>query len=792
MGGVRILARATLRTGWRGAVVVALLVGVAGGAVLTAWAGARRTGSAYDRALHETKSQDVLASAVYDFQKQQLPDISKLARLPQLETSGQLVGIGLVPMGPNHAPATQTMLNAVAPTSPEPYHSITRPQLLAGRYPVGVDELALSRESIRAVQDLGIHVELGRRFRAAYFAFQDLETDPEHAFHPVDLRLVGIAQDPNVRLSSDASGRQEAMLSLAFGRQHADAASFNLVVGRLAPGNTTASFVRAARATYPDTELGFQTSAQGSDQYDALARPYVQALRLFAIVAGLASLLVVGQALVRQTRADASSTPTMRALGMRHVERAGAGSARSVLSIVLGLVLAVVAASIASRWVTVGPARLISAGSRLDFDSVATGLFLLICTSALVGVVAASALLATRRVEGASIATRRARALSELRFPPAAWVGFRRALADVGRDSPSAAVTLGGVLVAAATVTAALTFAGGLDRFVSQPARWGWHWDAVYDTNDNTFDPSAAAAMLRAPEVRGLTIGTHGDITSNGQRVSAYGFDMKRGAVGPAVQQGRLPRTASEIALAPRTIDAFHTQIGERVSLAAPDGKDVQYEVVGTAAVPPSLDEGGLARLGSGAVLTAGGLVRVEPQAVPSFVLLDFTPGFDGFDRLNRTWKDFGGVLTRTEIPVEITSYSHVRSTPLVLAGLLALLGLGVLAHALALSARTHSKQFAVLRSLGFLRPQLRASMTWQATAVLVLGGGIGVLVGIASGRWLWRQFVSDLGFTTGAAIPIGALLAACIVVALFANGVALWCGQRAMRDSAGAQLRAE
>jgi hypothetical protein len=792
VGGVRILARATLRAGWRGAIVVALLVGVAGGAVLTAWAGARRIAGAYDRALVETKSQDVLASAVYDFQKQELPDISKLARLPQLQTSGQLAGIGVVPLGRNGAPAMGAQLGSVAPTSSEPYHSITRPQLLEGRFPVAVDEIAVSRESLQAINDLGTRVGLGGRFPAAYFSFQDVGTDPEHAFHPVDLRIVGIAQDPDVRVSSDTAGRREAMLSEAFGRAHADDASFNLVVGRLAPGYNTASFVRAARATYPDTELSFQTSAQGRAQYAALARPYVQALRLFALVAGLASVLVVGQALVRQTRADARATPELRALGMRHVGLAGAALARSALSVVFGLFLAVVSATIASRWMTIGPARLVTVGSHFRIDRVATGIFVLAGVAVLGAIVAVSAMVTTRRIEGVSIAARRARALSELRFPPSPWTGIRRALADVGSDRPSAAATLGGVLVAAATVAAALTFAGGLDRFVTNPARWGWNWDGIYDTNDNTFDPAAATTMLQTPQVHGLTIGTRGTIASNGENASGYGIDMRRGDVGPEVQQGRLPASASEIALAPHTLAAFGTHVGGRIPLAAPNGKNVEYRVVGTVAVPPSLDQSGLDRLGSGAVLTRDGLARVDPQAVPSFVLLDFAPGFDAFDRLNRAWQHFGGRLARTEVPVEITSYSHVRGTPLVLAGLLALLGLGVLAHALALSARSDAPEFAVLRSLGFLRRQVRASMSWQATALLVLGGGIGVLLGIAGGRFLWHRFVSDLGFTAGAAVPVGALLTACAGVALFANGVALWCGQRTMREAAGAQLRAE
>ena len=54
MADVRVVLRLVaheLRARWRGWAVLVLLVGVAGGAVLTAAAGARRTDSAYPRFL---------------------------------------------------------------------------------------------------------------------------------------------------------------------------------------------------------------------------------------------------------------------------------------------------------------------------------------------------------------------------------------------------------------------------------------------------------------------------------------------------------------------------------------------------------------------------------------------------------------------------------------------------------------------------------------------------------------------------------------------------------------------
>jgi hypothetical protein len=51
MGSVWLVLRAGFRSGWRGWLALALLLGVISGVVLAAAAGARRTDSAYPRLL---------------------------------------------------------------------------------------------------------------------------------------------------------------------------------------------------------------------------------------------------------------------------------------------------------------------------------------------------------------------------------------------------------------------------------------------------------------------------------------------------------------------------------------------------------------------------------------------------------------------------------------------------------------------------------------------------------------------------------------------------------------------
>ena len=59
---VLFLVAYELRTRWRGWAVLVLLVALAGGAVLTAAAGARRTSSAYPRFLRASHASDLLVA----------------------------------------------------------------------------------------------------------------------------------------------------------------------------------------------------------------------------------------------------------------------------------------------------------------------------------------------------------------------------------------------------------------------------------------------------------------------------------------------------------------------------------------------------------------------------------------------------------------------------------------------------------------------------------------------------------------------------------------------------------
>jgi hypothetical protein len=96
-----------LRARWAGWAVLVLLVALAGGAVLTAVAGARRTASAYPRFLHASHASDLLVAPAgtgtggYDFALARLPGVAQIA--PVVELNVQPVGAGQqVNLGGSH------------------------------------------------------------------------------------------------------------------------------------------------------------------------------------------------------------------------------------------------------------------------------------------------------------------------------------------------------------------------------------------------------------------------------------------------------------------------------------------------------------------------------------------------------------------------------------------------------------------------------------------------------------------------------------------------------------------
>ena len=190
-----------------------------------------------------------------------------------------------------------------------------------------------------------------------------------------------------------------------------------------------------------------------------------------------------------------------------------------------------------------------------------------------------------------------------------------------------------------------------------------------------------------------------------------------------------------------------------------------------------------------GVTFTLRGLRRVDPGASTSFILVDVRPGAE-VDVVARYGNQLG--VSGTQRPREILSYDRVRSTPIVLAVLLALLGAATLTHALVVSVSAGRREIAVLKTLGFTRRQVAVMVASLATTLVGLALVIGVPLGIAAGRWSWELFVGPLGLDAPAVVPIAVVSVVSVGVILFANLIAAVPGRRAARTEPAIVLRSE
>ena len=129
--------------------------------------------------------------------------------------------------------------------------------------------------------------------------------------------------------------------------------------------------------------------------------------------------------------------------------------------------------------------------------------------------------------------------------------------------------------------------------------------------------------------------------------------------------------------------------------------------------------------------------------------------------------------------------------TPLLLAGLLTILGVGVLAHVLVTSVRARQRDLAILKTIGFTRRQVSTTVAWQATTLVVLALALGVPIVLAFGRWIWQTFANDLGLSAGLVVPVVTIVGIA-AAALLANLIAAMPARTAARTKAAIVLRRE
>jgi ABC-type antimicrobial peptide transport system permease subunit len=107
-------------------------------------------------------------------------------------------------------------------------------------------------------------------------------------------------------------------------------------------------------------------------------------------------------------------------------------------------------------------------------------------------------------------------------------------------------------------------------------------------------------------------------------------------------------------------------------------------------------------------------------------------------------------------------------------------------------TVRRRSRELAVLRALGMTQQQSRVAVATHATLLGVIGILVGLPLGLALGRTVWRAVAHETPFQYIA--PLAATTLAILVPAtlLLANALAAVPGQMAARMRLAQVLRAE
>jgi hypothetical protein len=352
-------------------------------------------------------------------------------------------------------------------------------------------------------------------------------------------------------------------------------------------------------------------------------------------------------------------------------------------------------------------------------------------------------------------------------------------------------------------VVAAFTFSRGVSEAVAHPQRFGQQvqLQGFIGVNGQDFLPSDALKTVlgSSPDVVGVNDARQGIAT--GARVNAsYVLYTYSGGAKPlpvVLMSGRMPRAASEIVLAPRTLDDLHASVGDKVRFAGDRGT-AAFTVTGSGLLP----EGPRNSYAEGGWITDEGYDVIFTPTNFKFHIIEVALP-DGADieatnaalsaTIGRAIPEAAGYsLGRPDPPVEVAEIRQVRVLPIVLGCFLGLLAIAAIGHALALAVRRRAAELAVLRALGMTQWQSRSTVVTQASVLAGIGLVLGLPLGVALGRSVWR-LVAD--FTPMQYVPPTAVWAMVIAVPaalVAANVLAAIPGRRAAHMKVALVLRAE
>ena len=826
MRAVWTRARSDLRRHMRSAIVLSLLIGLTSALVLAAAEGAQRTDTAYARLRVAVNAPDEIVGSGTGTVEALIPhvDFSKVALLPQVKATREMaymLGEGVGADGKALFGGVTQGSSILGPPTIEGQSAMPW-KVLEGRLPdpTRSDEVVIgymAQLDPQAAVGSTIDIRLiPAGLTAEEVAAAESSSDPEALLGPpIPVKVVGrvVVLDGNNELNGN--NNHEFFVSPAFVQRYQPSTlKVDYLMVTLKNGQAdSAAFEKELLALYPNASV-----ASSADEALVMRRAVnvqVAALWLVALLTALVGFMIFGQALSRLNFTESTENPILSALGMTRRQLFAVAMVRAAVIGIAAAAVAFVGAVAVSSLLPTGLARIVEPTPGTDVALIVIGGAL--CVP--LGVLLLSVLPALRaaRVRGDALGVavvaefRRPSAIAAFAarsgLPASAATGVRLAL-EPGRGRTSVPVrsAIVGLTLAMVALTAAFGFSASFAHLVATPKLYGefGNFGGGYPFGGG-FD-QAIAAMAADPGLSDVTVGNFKeavDVQGPGGsvEVNVWGLDVLKGSLTPTMAKGSWPVKDGELALGGKTMRQVGAHIGDTVRVRSGNTsvplKVVGQAVFGTGGFGPGLAEG--------TGMTFSQEQVFFPQDARTQFFANLAPGAIGADvsaRLNPLFQSLGAEVASVAdaqaaglYPKEaavIASFGSAQRIPLLLSGLLALAALGTLVHVLVTSIRRRRRDLAVLKTLGFVRRQVSATVAWQASTMAGLALLIGLPVGVVVGRWAWTLFANAIGVLPVSVVDLQPLFIAIPVTLLLANLIALIPGRLAASTPPAAVLRSE
>jgi FtsX-like permease family len=816
--------RATRNRSLRQVVVAALICGLLGTVALGALAAARRTDSAYGRYLASINASDVFVNVPGPL----LASLRQIEHLPVVLSAGIWLGLAANPVVHGRVDDSFTT-DAVAGSLDGEYFRQDRVTVVAGRLP-----------RLDATDEIGLTPGLARLFgvgvggRVTYqFTRMNLRTGTEAPAGDSTFVVTGIADPPLVLVDQFDNVNSALLPPAATARYLNGEFAFGWVGLRLRGGMAGIPVLQRELAGPEDTMDRVIGVPAGTitfnirrldilhHQVQQAIEPQAVALAIFGGLAALALLVLVGQGLAQILNVTSPGVPPMRAAGATRAQIALALSLDGVAAVVGGVVLAVAGAVAVSPLAPVGPVRAFDPARGFQADPLVLAGGGSVLAVLLLALLAALAWRSARPVPVAlpGRPALMARAAAAAGLPVTAVVGIRTALErGGGRRRAPVLATLTGAAAAVLAVVLAAVFGASLNGLVTHPARYGWDWTLLMDTDGGygSWPPAQMEKLVGGqPGVTGWSTFAFTQVSLDNTEVPVLGLTRYQGSVQPPTTSGHPVSGPGQIELGTVTLRALGKHVGDTVTVGTGPHRRAMT-IVGTVTLPSiGLGLADHVSLGRGAMLDDSTLLALQglsPQltteeekqasvsdpAFPSAVAIDLAPGTDAAPLVARIaganpGGDPGGTYRQPRVlGAAVVNASQMGGQPLALALALAAAAVLSLAVALLASVRQRRRQLALLKALGLTRRQVRGTVAWQASIILLVAAAVGVPLGIAAGRWAWTGFAASLGVVPVTVVPGLALLAGFAGLLVAGNLVTAVPASVAARTRPAAALRAE